>query len=97
MEEKRGVRSLGDMRIKNIIKLFELFESIDGDIYHSILYRKSRFSYAFLTYSLHLLEKNDLIRREENGRVKLIFLTERGEKLKNLLLKAKEIMGVAYV
>lgn len=62
-------------------------------IYASVIAKEINCTYSHVVKLLKILEKENLIKFEKQGRLKYLTLTEKGEKLAESLQEAKEIIS----
>lgn len=64
-----------------------------NQIYASVIAKEINCTYSHVVKLLKILEKENLIKFEKQGRLKYLTLTEKGEKLAESLQEAKEIIS----
>ncbi len=75
------------------IELLLCLTKLSKEKYPSMLAKESRCTYSHTVHLLQKMEKIGLVRFEKKGRLKLVFLTKKGEKAADLFSSLAKTLG----
>ena len=68
---------------------WKIIECLNEPITQSQISRRTNTTYAHVVNRLKILESKNILGREKRGRVRIVFLTDKGKKLRTTFLKFK--------